>query len=561
MFWLGVLALVAPAAALQIARWPDRNERIAMALTTGLALFMFKVLRTPVGFLFHDELAHWRTLHDITVGHHLFVSNPIVPESGSYPGLEVLTNAVATMTGLHDFAASIVVLAVARFILVAAMFLVLEKAGGPRIAGIASLVYAANPNFLFFDSQYAYESLALPLAALLAYLALRPRPERGSDRFAAVAAIAVVALGLAITHHLTSWIFALGLVGILVIDRIMNRFSPQPRRMQLPATICAIAAPLLWFANVGTSAIAYVTPHLADGGSELVNIVLGDSAPRKLFTSAAVQSPKWEQLMGFGAVGLILLGLAVAGWRLVITRRLRPGSVGMFMLLACVAYPFTLALRLTEAGEESANRTSEFLYIALGFAVATTVVRILGDRRPAPLRSALIAAALTIIVGGGIVIGWARWARLPGPFIVSGDPNSLTLVSADMARWMKANLGPDHRIATDRDNGLELGAPTGEQNVLSALADHVSMVSLITNTTFDEPARQSILRAHVQYVVVDRRLSTGLPYTTVYVEDGEPVWTHPLSPKAASKFDHLGGVDRIFDDGPIQVYALPFSGR
>ena len=46
-----------------------------------------------------------------------------------------------------------------------ALFLFLERAAGSaRAAGIAIAVYACNPSFLYFDSQFGYESLALAIA-------------------------------------------------------------------------------------------------------------------------------------------------------------------------------------------------------------------------------------------------------------------------------------------------------------------------------------------------------------------------------------------------------------
>ena len=58
-----------------------------------------------------------------------------------------------------------IVVGAARVLMMLALFLLYERAcGDSRLAGVGALVYAANPGFLFFDAQFAYESLALPLA-------------------------------------------------------------------------------------------------------------------------------------------------------------------------------------------------------------------------------------------------------------------------------------------------------------------------------------------------------------------------------------------------------------
>ena len=72
------------------------------------------------------------------------------------------------------------------------------------------MLYAAIANFLFFDAQFAYESVAIPLGAFLVYLALRPRASGLRSALPGAAALILTAAALATTHHLTSWVFAGG---------------------------------------------------------------------------------------------------------------------------------------------------------------------------------------------------------------------------------------------------------------------------------------------------------------------------------------------------------------
>jgi 4-amino-4-deoxy-L-arabinose transferase-like glycosyltransferase len=101
-----------------------------------------------------------------------FSPNPILIATPRYPGLETATAALASVAGIGTFGAGLVVVGAARLIIVLALFLFLEGVSrSARIAGIGVVLYAATPNFLFFDAQFSYESLALPLA-LVAMLAL-----------------------------------------------------------------------------------------------------------------------------------------------------------------------------------------------------------------------------------------------------------------------------------------------------------------------------------------------------------------------------------------------------
>jgi hypothetical protein len=61
-----------------------------------------------------------------------------------------------------------------------AVYLLAERLGRaawapspPAVALVAVLVFAANPAFAFFDAQFAYESLASPLVAVVVLTAAR----------------------------------------------------------------------------------------------------------------------------------------------------------------------------------------------------------------------------------------------------------------------------------------------------------------------------------------------------------------------------------------------------
>ena len=76
---------------------------------------------------------------------------------------------IAAVRFLHDgrMQSALIVIGVARLIMMLALFLLFERlSGSSRVAGLAALVYCASPNFLFWSSQYSYQSLALPLAVL-----------------------------------------------------------------------------------------------------------------------------------------------------------------------------------------------------------------------------------------------------------------------------------------------------------------------------------------------------------------------------------------------------------
>jgi hypothetical protein len=175
LWWAGLLLILCPAAARLLMRDVSRRERVWALLLLGLAVYGVKVLHSPSSFTLFDELHHWATLQDIGATGRLFTPNNILLASPYYPGLEVVTD-ILVRAGMTAWEAGVLVIGAARLLLVLVLFLLYERAAGTehaRLASVATLVYAANPSFLFFDAQFAYESLALPLALFVVWLVAR----------------------------------------------------------------------------------------------------------------------------------------------------------------------------------------------------------------------------------------------------------------------------------------------------------------------------------------------------------------------------------------------------
>ena len=104
-----MLLLFAPAAARVLSAGATRAERIGILLMLAMGLYLVKVIHSPAGFTFYDELQHWRTVVDSAQQERLFVENPLLRTSPLFPGLEVATQAVMSLTGLSPFVAGLVV--------------------------------------------------------------------------------------------------------------------------------------------------------------------------------------------------------------------------------------------------------------------------------------------------------------------------------------------------------------------------------------------------------------------------------------------------------------------
>ena len=170
VLWAGLLLIFVPNALRLLGRGATRNERIGCVLLVGIGLYLVKVAASPLMFTFFDEFLHMRTAEDIVQTGRLFTPNSLLAVSPIYPGMESATSALSLLGGLTTFQAGIILLAVSRLTLALGLFLLYEAiTGSGRIAGLASLVYMANPSFVFFSAQYGYETFALPFAVLPLY--------------------------------------------------------------------------------------------------------------------------------------------------------------------------------------------------------------------------------------------------------------------------------------------------------------------------------------------------------------------------------------------------------
>jgi hypothetical protein len=570
LFWTGLAVMVAPAAARLFAKSPSRGERLGIVIAIGLAAYLVKVLHSPIQFTFHDELGHYRTTADILLSGHLFTHNPLVATYGTYPGIEILTAALHLLTGLSIFHAGLVVVGVGRVVLMIALFLLLEQATvSSRVAGMATCLYAANPNFVFFDSAFSYESLAIPLAVLAALLIVRHSTGRERGPGLLLGSLIMV-LALVATHHVTAWalaIFLLLLTAFAVAGqaRTLRLFAePGSAQRVAPIAVVCVAAIVAWAAFVAGSDTSTSLQPVADNiFTGLKGLVSGSEAAKHPFQASGVQvETPLEQKVGILSVLLILAVLPFGLWAM-----RRRGTLWPFqgiIVLATFAYPVSLGLRLTAQGTETSNRASEFLFIAIGLMLATALVLPLrrGNQSwsRARLRTQASAVAFGVFAGflliGGVIVGWPPYSRLPGPYVAAAGPRSVDEQAVAAARWMGANVPRQTLITTDSLNGQLMVAYGGVDPQRGSVGGQF-VARLFFTPRFGRRERAIVVGDKIRYIVVDRRLSTVRPLQGQYFEGGDPAGfrLNPGMPSAGlSKFARTPGLSLVYDSGPIQIY-------
>jgi hypothetical protein len=452
LFWLGLLLLYAPVAARLTSASISRTESLGLIALLGVALYVVKVLHSPLNFTHHDEFIHWRTVDDIVTTGRLFSPNPLLPISARYPALELVTAAAMSLTGLPPFEAGVLIVGLARLVFVVALWLVFEQVSGSvQIAGLATLIYMANPIFLFFNAMFKYETMALPLAALIVYLLLCRQRDPARSRVYTLA-VGVLLLALVTTHHLTAFILS-AFLGLWTLTAWYTRRGATERGPS-DMFVLSLALNIVWailFADMLTS---YIGPLLTRAATSVVQMLSGDpGARRELFVGDKGSNPLWERVVGLASAGLIVAGLPFG--LLEIWRRYRDNALAVALGVAAVGYPASLALRLSGGSWEVGYRTAEFLFVAVGFVVALGVAAGLNGRWHG-IRGLLFVVAASVVFVGGIVNGWTSVWRLPGPYLPAQDTRSVEQQGIAAAEWTRDYLGPNNIIGADRTNGLLL---------------------------------------------------------------------------------------------------------
>ena len=559
------LIFVPPTALIMSGRITDR-AKIWFALYMALALLATRFVLYPQQFAYHDELIHYRVLLSIEQTKHLFTPNSLLPDTADYPGMEIATAAVHQLTGLSLHAAGLVVLGAVRVVMTLALIRIIQMVTGSATAGcLAAVIYTTNPQYIFFNSQFSYQSVALPLCFFCVYVIALSRNTRSP--LSVVPGTAII-LAVAATHHLTS----LALAIVLWVWYLFTRINKRPVRQLLPLAVASLVIVAAWTWLARSVIIPYLS-EIANNSLSNITTVLHGTSSHKFFTdSAGDRSPAWQELLSLASVLLITLTLIPSVWLAITKHRLL--SAGAMTLFAIASlYPIVPAGHLTDVTAEISDRASGFVFVGLGYIVAAWWLRNDPFHRHAKTsrftvrrRPWLLVTGLTVCFAGGAVLSGPDWIYGPGSYLVSADNRSVDQLALQAAYWEGRNLPPGGRVFSNRVNGLLAGS-YGNQHALTALGDKVDEGSL-SNLLLGPSSTAAVLvdarlacSLGVQYLVADQRLSESLPHLGIYIDNGEyqnEKGTSPSAPLVSelTKFNYFPGAQRIFDNGAIRIYDL-----
>jgi hypothetical protein len=289
-----------------------------------------------------------------------------------------------------------------------------------------------------------------------------------------------------------------------------------------------------------------------------MQIVTGTSGTRQLFSDyAGKQAPLWERIITFSSETLIVLCLPLG--LLCLWQRYRSNSLAWTFGIASLFYPISQVFRLTSAGSEISDRLSAYLFIPIAYVLAVFITQFWPARLLNRKETSLIALAMLVMFLGGVVLGGGPTSDLlPGPYLVTAGGRSFEPEGKQAAIWTRSYLGPNNRIATDNMTRVLMNS-YGDQQPVTDLEDKMDVSSIFFSSSLG-PYELLILKdARIRYVVVDLRLSTGLPQYGYYFDPDEPSAYHhtiPISLEGLTKFNTISHVNRVFDSGDIVIYDV-----
>lgn len=550
LWYVGFVAIVVPFAWLLLAPSRTGHQRLGAALAFGLIMYGSWYLTNPVMSTRFDENLHVTTLVNIVGERRFFYPNTMLPVSPHYPGLEFATAGVHWLTGLPLIVCQVLVVLTARSVFILALFLLASRIGRSTQVGAATvLLYAGSAQFYFFNSQFSYQTVAIAMLMAALYMLVRAFDSEEERPWKELLAVQVCLGGLAITHHLTSWL----MLGVLWLLALFFWRGGEERRYKLTLVTAEIATVvvLAWTALIAPLLISYLGPIFDGASSQLLTALDGKGAREVGTASDGTAAPTWEVMVMAASILLWIAMLVPAAWRAWRGGSLGPTRARYVPLGIAVIFPLLQVARFSAAAGEVADRASTFVTMAMALVVAAWLAPRLHFYR------GLVVPGLVVLILGGTLIGSGPdWQRVPGPYLAGAEQRSIDSETVAVAQWFGTYVPDGSRVAADSTFSRLLPnfAPVVP---LTQPAGYENMTPLFIAHTVDQQVLELILHNDVDFIVVDTRFVGQTVRSGCYFEgscDYGPD-ANTIKRDQVQKFEGQQGFDLVLD-GPVRVYDV-----
>lgn len=550
---VGLVLVVAPFG--WLATRDRLSDRTLAGLAVAFALLMYAswLLTNPLMATRFDESLHVTTLLDLTERDGLFQRHDMLPVSPFYPGLELATSALHWLTGLPDMACQVAVVLLSRTVLVVALFAGVRRVTGSGRAGfVAVLLYGASPQFYFFNAQFSYQTVAIAMLAAALWLLARAydAPQRWPWREMLPALACLGAL--AVTHHLTSWltlVTLLGVTGLFALGREWRRARITGAVAGL--SVLAIAA---WSALVGPTLITYLGPIFEAAGADIVAIFSGDGPERAPGSGNGGEPTPLGDLAVMALSILLWLALLApscwAAWR---QRSIGRSTARYLPLVMAASYPLLHLTRFSSKAGEIGDRVSTFLFLAMALVVAAWLAPRLRPRR---VVAAVAVGGLVVLVVGGTIFGSGpAWQRTTGPYKPAAEQRAVDGETVAIARWFERHVPPGSRVGAD--NTFNRVLPNyADVRMVTAPGGLDGMTPVFIADELESDELGILVDTGTDFLVVDTRQADRQPFGSLFEgSSGYGEAGARISSAQLAKFDGQPGFELVLD-GPVKVYDV-----
>ncbi len=576
VFWVGVLLVSVPTFVLAGARRTRAGTRMTWLLGYAAFTFVPKLLRSPSLPLYYDEVAHWRQTVDLGSSGKLYQPNALIGIIADFPGLHILTATVGAATGLSTWrSAEIVLFAAHLAAMLGAVALGEAVLGSLRAGAVVGLVYSLNSSFLYFDTEFGYESLGIVFFIwCLACVGWMYRARTRRARAAWTAAAAILGVSVVPVHHLSSLFLLLALAFVaaasLLTRRDRDRQDEAGSALWAKLLVFGLLAGMivLWFTVAAPHTVTYLSPYFRGGFSQLSRLWSGNGNGRTLYS--ATSTPKYEQLFAYAAP--VLVGLcALAGIRMFVRRRRRaaagasyavwdPMRLGLsaYGLLYFLALPFIL----TASGAEGARRSWAFSYLGVAVLVAPVLLALLDSprwagspRRRRAAGTAVVCAGCVVLIGN-VSAGLDEDYRFPGPYVFGSDTRSVTPEGVAAAQWLARSVGGRQMILADRYAGLLFVRDAASWPATPSPGFPAYDLYFSVGRPSDALVAE-LATSHYTYMIIDDRMATQPPAQGEYFVPGEP--NHPPAPGALRQYADYPWTTLVYRSDHYSIYRFDFA--
>ncbi len=572
VFWTGMICASLPVCAKLAAPAVSTAARMWAIVLFGFITAVPKYLRNPGEPRYHDEYAHWREAVDVMLAGQLFRPNTIIPIVEFFPGTSALTAVSGSFTGLNTWSSGLLVILAMHVLGLFAVYVLAEThLSSPRAGGIAAVVYGLNPSAVYFDTQYAYESIAINLflwvLALTSLAAQRYSPRR---RLAFLVLAVLCAAGAVVTHHLTTVFLIVALTTVAVTSTFRFWKSRRSRRdssaeIGAMATstwwimlVCTVLLAAIWVLLFARPTLDYLSPYFGSSVDQLGSIAQQRGDGGRQLLAANVQ-PLWERLFTAAAPGALSL-VAVAAALMLRQKRVRIDATTLGVMVFGLGYFISIPFLLAPSGAEGARRAWGFTYVGIALIVAMVVDHwpqnwprwSRRDGRP----TLLVGLFVTLLIGN-VAGGLNDPYRFPGPFRWGTDTNSASDEARTVAQQLEAVVGRV-RVVSDAYTSLQLAAYGG----FGMAAPSIGFPAWeLTQTDADPSAELAgmLIYSEYYYLVVDTRMAEETPFNGHNFGQHDPLLGQATPRENLARLDSVPWATRVITTPHLRVYRLNLS--